>query len=99
MINLKAIAQSKFHQSIRVVFTELQVGTNYKKLKGPRSNYCLDYNNSNNHVCGCGFPISQTDWKLPDGFILRQPPIEVGNPKGENTDYGRGWIKIDIVAI
>lgn len=96
---MKATAKSKLHQSFSVSFTGLQVGTNYRKLKGPRSNYCLDYNRSNSHVCGCGFPVSQTNWELPDGFILREPPIEVGNPKGEDTDYGNGWIKIDIVAI
>lgn len=93
---MKAIATSQFHGNLSVTFTGLKEGVNIRKLRGPRSNYCLDYSNNNSHVCGCGFPLSRTAWELPEGWYLSRHATECGS-SGE--EYGRGSIRIELVKV
>ena len=85
---MKATAQSMFHPALSVTFIDLKVGVNYRKLKGPRSDYCLD-----RLGCNCGYPTYSTDWELPEGYTLAERPREVGNSA---STYGKGWIEIII---
>jgi hypothetical protein len=91
---MKATATSEFHGNLSVTFTGLKEGINIRKLRGPRSNYCLDCSSSNSHVCGCGFPLSRTRWELPEDVYLLRHAEECG-PNGEN--YGRGYICIELI--
>jgi hypothetical protein len=92
---MKAFAQSTFHPIFGVTFIGLEVGVNYRKLKGPRSDYCLDYNGCHG-ACGCGYPVYFTEWELPEGYKLAETPREVGNPASTDMHYGKGWIEIII---
>ena len=91
---MKAIAESDFHRGLAVTFTGLQAGVNIRKLRGPRSRYCLDYSN-NSHVCGCGFPVTRTTWNVPEGW--RVLDVWECGPKGE--EYGRGYIRIKLIQV
>ena len=53
---MKITATSKFHGTLSTTFTGCKEGINIRRLRGPRSKYCLDYSHTNSHVCGCGYP-------------------------------------------
>ena len=87
---MKITATSTFHgEGMSVKFSGCTEGINIRKLRGPRSKYCLDYSNSNSHVCGCGFPINHTSWDAPEGFGVENLKNECG-PNGE--EYGKGYV-------
>lgn len=92
---MKVTAQSEFHPNLSVTFSGLEVGANIRRLRGPRSRYCLDYSSNNTHVCGCGFPVGRTKWHLPEGWRVLNV-CECG-PKGE--EYGQGYIRIDLIQV
>lgn len=86
---MKITATSTFHgEGMSVNFTGCTEGINIRKLRGPRSKYCLDYS-SNSHTCGCGFPINNTSWSAPEGFGVDSPYTECW-PNGE--EYGKGYV-------
>ncbi len=83
---------STFHTNLSVSFSRIKLGYNVRKLRGARSNYCLDYSNNNSHVCGCGFPCSRTKWELPETYEVR----EIGECGPKGVIPGRGYIMIEI---
>lgn len=87
---MKATAQSEFHPNLSVTFSGLEVGTNIRRLRGPRSRYCL-----NTQACGCGFPVGRTKWNLPEGWQVLN--VWECGPKGE--EYGRGYIRIELIQV
>lgn len=92
---MKITITSTFHDGMApLVFTGCREGTNIRRLRGPRSRYCLDYSNSNSHVCGCGFPCSHAEWDAGEGWEYGGGCVECG-PRGE--EYGRGYVRFEIV--
>lgn len=88
---MKITASSTFHDCMDpLVFCGCKEGLNIRRLRGPRSRYCLDYSNNNSHVCGCGFPIYNTDWDATDGYIV-YPDGECGK---DGNVYDKGYIRI-----
>lgn len=88
---MKITATSEFHGTLSTTFTGCKEGINIKRLRGPRSKYCLDYSSSNSHVCGCGYPVSRTSWEAGK--------FRVGNVSecGANGDcYGSGYIRFTV---
>ena len=91
---MKITATSTFHgYEMNISFSGCEEGYNIRRLRGPRSQYCLDYSNNNSHVCGCGYPISHTDWEAPEGFEICEQE-ECGKDGGE---YGKGFVKFRVV--
>lgn len=92
---MKITATSQFHGSMSVTFTGCKVGVNIRRLRGPRSRYCLDYSHANTHVCGCGYPVARTAWDAGEGW-------EVGGV-AECDQYGdmqgRGYIRFRVEDI
>jgi hypothetical protein len=91
--NITITAWSHFHgDGLNVTFKKCRKGVNIRRLRGPRSKYCLDYSNTNTHVCGCGFPINAT-WEDKSGRWQAEHITECG-PDGD--EYGRGYIRFSI---
>ena len=91
--NIKITAYSHFHgEGINVTFARCRKGLNIRRLRGPRSRYCLDYSNTNSHVCGCDFPVTAT-WTDATGRWQAEDISECG-PDG--SPYGRGYIRFEI---
>ena len=91
--NITITACSHFHgDGVNVTFTRCRKGLNIRRLRGPRRNYCLDYSNTNSHVCGCGFPINAT-WRDSTGRWEAEHISECG-PDGD--EYGRGYIRFRV---
>lgn len=88
---MKITATSEFHGTLSTTFTRCKEGINIKRLRGPRSKYCLDYSNSNSHVCGCGYPVSRTSWEA--GKFGVESVAECG---ADGDGYGRGYIKFRV---
>lgn len=89
---MKITIKSAFHDNLSVSFSGCKVGYNVRKLKGKRSNYCLDYSNSNSHVCGCGFPCSNVKFEMGEGNWING----IGEC-GENGEIGgRGFIMFEL---
>jgi hypothetical protein len=65
---MKITATSQFHGTLSVSFVGCKEGINIRRLRGPRSRFCLDYTNSNSHVCGCGYPVSRTAWDAGEKY-------------------------------
>lgn len=93
---MRITATSTFHGSLcRVVFSGCKEGVNVRRLRGPRSNYCLDYRHDNTHVCGCGYPVSRTSWYAGEGFAVSG----VGEC-GPNGDFGgRGYVSFRVYRL
>jgi len=96
---MKITAKSTFHKcdSLEISFSGCKPGLNIRRLRGPRARYCMDYEPGNNtHVCGCGFPLSSTNWELPAGWEMDyEDPIRECGPDGSD---GRGYIRFVVVA-
>ena len=91
--NITITAYSHFHgDGVNVTFTRCRKGLNIRRLRGPRRNYCLDYSNTNSHVCGCGFPITAT-WRDSTGRWAAEHISECG-PDGDAC--GRGYIRFHV---
>ena len=89
---MKITATSEFHgMMMSITFRGCKEGANVRRLRGPRSRYCLDYSNSNSHVCGCGYPVSRTSWDAGDEFGVANVA-----ECGADGDIGRGYIRFDI---
>ena len=91
--NITITAYSHFHgDGVHVTFGRCREGLNIRRLRGPRSQYCLDYSNANSHVCGCDFPIT-ANWEDASGRWQAEDIHECG-PDGDA--YGRGYIRFVI---
>jgi len=89
---MRITATSTFHGTLSTTFTGCKEGLNIRRLRGPRSKYCLDYSDSNSHVCGCGYPVSRTSWDAGEGW-----GVENVRECGADGDvYGRGYIRFEI---
>ena len=92
---MKITITSTFHDGLTpLVFTGCKEGINIRRLRGPRSRYCLDYSNSNSHVCGCGFPCSFAKWDAGEAWEVPSPRRVECGPQGE--EYGRGYVRFEI---
>ena len=89
---MRITATSKFHNTLQCTFTGCKEGVNIRRLRGPRSKYCLDYSNSNSHVCGCGYPVSRTLWDAGEKYGVEN--ISECGPDGDC--YGRGYIRFKV---
>ena len=89
---MKITATSTFHGTLSTTFTGCREGLNIRRLRGPRSRYCLDYSDSNSHVCGCGYPVSWTSWDAGDKFEVEN----VAECGADGDIYGRGYIRFEI---
>ena len=89
---MKITATSTFHGTLSTTFTGCKEGINIRRLRGPRSKYCLDYSNSNSHVCGCGYPVSRTSWDAGEKFGV----ANVAECGADGDEYGRGYIRFEI---
>ncbi|MDX9893867.1 MAG: hypothetical protein RBS34_00375 [Desulfofustis sp.] len=92
---MKITAQSEFHPTLSVTFSGLKAGANVRRLRGPRSRYCLDYSSNNTHVCGCGFPVSRTKWPVPEDWRV----LNVWECGQNGEEYGRGYIRIELIQV
>ena len=91
---MKITATSTFHgNETGISFVGCEEGINTRQLKGPRAKYCRDYSNNNSHVCGCGYPIGNTDWEADEGFEV----IEQGECGKDGDIYGTGFIKFRVI--
>jgi len=88
---MKITATSEFHGTLSTTFTGCKEGINIKRLRGPRSKYCLDYSNSNSHVCGCGYPVSRTSWDAGKFGVAN-----VSECGADGDIYGKGYIRFEI---
>jgi len=89
---MKITATSEFHGTLSTTFTGCKEGLNVRRLRGPRSRYCLDYSHTNSHACGCGYPVSRTSWDAGENF-----EVENVAECGANGDvYGRGYIRFEV---
>jgi len=89
---MKITATSEFHGTLSVSFAGCKEGINIRRLRGPRSNYCLDYSHANSHVCGCGYPVSRTIWDAGDTY-----GVENVSECGPDGDFqGRGYIRFEV---
>ena len=89
---MKITARSTFHPSLSVSFTGCKEGLNVRRLRGPRSKYCLDYSHTNSHVCGCGYPVSRTSWDAGEKFGV----FNVAECGADGDCYGRGYIRFEL---
>jgi len=89
---MKITATSEFHPSLSISFAGCKEGLNIRRLRGPRSKYCLDYSNSNSHVCGCGYPVSRTSWDAGENFKVEN----VSECGADGDIYGRGYIRFEV---
>ena len=89
---MKITATSEFHDTLSVSFSGCKEGLNVRRLRGPRSRYCLDYSISNSHVCGCGYPVSLTRWDAGDKWGVSN----VAECGADGDEYGRGYIRFEI---
>jgi len=91
---MKITVKSTFHDGMApLVFTGCREGANIRRLRGPRSRYCLDYS-SNSNVCGCGFPCSHAEWDAGDEWDVPLSRCVECGPRGE--EYGRGFIRFEV---
>ena len=88
---MKITATSKFHGTLSTTFTGCKEGINIRRLRGPRSRYCLDYSHGS-HVCGCGYPVSHTIWDAGDKFEVEN----VAECGADGDIYGRGYIRFEV---
>ena len=90
---MKIKATSDFHDGMMsTTFRGCKEGVNVRRLRGPRSRYCLDYSISNSHVCGCGYPVSLTIWDAGDKWGVSN----VSECGADGDVYGRGYIRFEI---
>ena len=89
---MKVTATSTFHGTLSTTFTGCKKGINIRRLRGPRSRYCLDYSHTNSHVCGCGYPVSWTSWDAGDKFEVEN----VAECGADGDIYGRGYIRFEL---
>jgi hypothetical protein len=89
---MKITARSTFHPSLSVSFSGCKEGINIRRLRGPRSGYCLDYSHTNSHVCGCGYPIFCTMWDAGDKWEVEN----VSECGADGDVYGRGYIRFEV---
>lgn len=89
---MKITARSEFHPSLSVSFTGCREGLNIRRLRGPRSAFCLDYSHANSHICGCGYPVSRTIWDAGDKFGVEN----VSECGADGDMYGRGYIRFKV---
>lgn len=90
---MRITATSQFHSSaLSVTFTGCVEGINIRRLRGPRSKYCLDYSNSNSYVCGCGFPVDRTDWDAGEKYGVEG----VGECGADGDIWGKGYIRFHV---
>ena len=88
---MKITARSTFHPSLSTTFTGCKEGLNIRRLRGPRSKYCLDYSHTNSHVCGCGYPVFRTMWDAG-----RFGVTNVAECGADGDVYGRGYIRFEL---
>jgi len=88
---MRVTATSTFHGSLSVVFNNCHEGVNIRRLRGPRTKYCLDYSHANSHVCGCGYPCARTNWDAGQRFGV-EGVAECGRDGGQ----GRGYIAFNV---
>lgn len=88
---MKITATSTFHDTLSTTFQGCVEGINIRRLRGPRSNYCLDYSHTNSHVCGCGYPISSTTWEAGKFGVG-----EVSECGADGDCYGRGYLRFTV---
>lgn len=89
---MRITATSTFHGSLSTAFQGCAEGINIRRLRGPRSHYCLDYSHSNSHVCGCGYPVSRTTWDAGEQFGIEN----VSECGADGDVQGRGYIRFEI---
>ena len=89
---MRITATSTFHGTLSTTFTGCKEGINIRRLRGPRSKYCLDYSHTNSHVCGCGYPVSWTSWDAGDKFEVEN--VSECGPDGDI--YGSGYIRFEV---
>jgi len=94
MDEMKITATSTFHEMLSVSFAGCKEGINIRRLRGPRSRYCLDYSHANSHVCGCGYPVSHTVW---DAGKFGVENVSECGPDGDR--YGKGYIRFDVFPL
>ena len=87
---MKITATSTFH-GLSTTFSGCKEGVNVRRLRGPRSKYCLDYSHTNSHGCGCGYPVSRTSWDA--GWFDVTNVSECG---ADGDVYGRGYIRFEL---
>jgi len=92
---MKITATSTFHEMLSVSFAGCKEGINIRRLRGPRSKYCLDYSHANSHVCGCGFPVSRTIWDAGDTYGIAN--VSECGPDGDR--YGKGYIRFEVFPL
>jgi len=92
---MKITATSEFHGILSTSFSGCVEGYNIRRLRGPRSNYCLDYSHANSHVCGCGYPVSRTIWDAGDTYGVKN--VSECGPDGDR--YGRGYISFEVYNV
>lgn len=93
---MKITASSKYHDTLSSTsFTGCEPGVNIRRLRGPRSRYCLDYSHANRHVCGCGYPVARTDWDAGDAYGVR----DVSECGADGDRYGRGFIRFEVYNV
>ena len=91
--NITITAWSHFHgDGLNVTFTRCRKGLNIRRLRGPRRRYCLDYSNTNTHVCGCGFPVSRTLWDAGEKYGVEN----ISECGADGDCYGRGYIRFEV---
>lgn len=89
---MKITARSTFHPSLSVSFTGCKEGLNVRRLRGPRSRYCLDYSHTNSHVCGCGYPVSRTSWDAGEKYGVEN----ISECGADGDCYGSGYIRFEV---
>ena len=92
---MRVTARSTFHGStLSTTFVGCKKGINIRRLRGPRSRYCLDYSHTNTHVCGCGYPVSWASWDAGENFDV----VNVSECGADGDIYGRGYIRFEVIA-
>ena len=85
-------ATSQFHNTLQCTFRGCKEGVNIRRLRGPRSKYCLDYSHTNSHVCGCGYPVSRTLWDAGEKYGVEN----ISECGADGNEYGRGYIRFQV---
>lgn len=92
---MKITINSTFHDGMApIVFVGCKEGINIRRLRGQRSRYCLDYSNTNSHVCGCGYPIAFAEWDAGEAWEVLSTTRRECGPEGD--EYGRGYISFEV---
>jgi len=90
---MRITATSDFHDGMMsITFTGCKEGVNVRRLRGPRSKYCLDYSHTNSHVCACGYPVFRTSWDAGENFGV----ANVAECGADGDCYGKGYIQFEI---